>query len=165
MAKVRTYDYADSTFILTANIDCMGGGFTSGDPLQGTRFSGTFDGKGHWIHNFANNAPLFDTIANGAAVFAGRAAGATLSNCTANATVHTPTNAPAGGLVAVGEGILAIDCSFTGRVESDGTLVGLAGRVDDSSFARCAFNGTAGGTMNTILYAQRKGLKVITVEI
>ena len=161
-AKARTYDYADSTFFLTANINCRGERFTSGDPLQGTRFCGTFDGKGHRIYNFVNDAALFDTVANGAvignltlegavsnvnsaAVFAGKAIGATLTNCTANATVFTATNAPAGGLVAVGEGLAVIDCSFTGRVESDGTLGGLAGRADDSSFTRCAFNGTAAG--------------------
>ena len=37
--------------------------------------------------------------------------------------------------------------------------------VDASGVLLAVFNGTAGGTMNTILYAQRRGLKVITVEI
>ena len=37
--------------------------------------------------------------------------------------------------------------------------------VDASGVLLAVFNGTAGGTMNTILYAQRKGLKVIIVEI
>ena len=37
--------------------------------------------------------------------------------------------------------------------------------VDSSGVLLAVFNGTAGGTMNTILYAQRKGLRVITVEI
>ena len=37
--------------------------------------------------------------------------------------------------------------------------------VDRSSILLAVFNGSAGGTMNTILYAKRKGLQVITVEI
>lgn len=37
--------------------------------------------------------------------------------------------------------------------------------VDSSSVLIAVYNGTAGGTMNTILYARRKGLKVITIEI
>ena len=37
--------------------------------------------------------------------------------------------------------------------------------VDASGVLLAVFNGTAGGTMNTVLYAQRRGLKVIIVEI
>ena len=37
--------------------------------------------------------------------------------------------------------------------------------VDRSSVLLAVFNGSAGGTMNTILYAKRKGLQVITMEI
>ena len=37
--------------------------------------------------------------------------------------------------------------------------------VDASGVLLAVFNGTAGGTMNTILYAQRKGLKVIIADI
>ena len=37
--------------------------------------------------------------------------------------------------------------------------------VDASSVLLAVFNGTPGGTMQTILYAQRSALKVITVEI
>ena len=37
--------------------------------------------------------------------------------------------------------------------------------VDSSAVLLAVFNGTAGGTMQTILYAQRQGLKVITAEI
>ena len=37
--------------------------------------------------------------------------------------------------------------------------------VDRSSVLLAVFNGSAGGTMSTILYAKRKGLQVITVEI
>ena len=37
--------------------------------------------------------------------------------------------------------------------------------VDASTVLLAVFNGSAGGTMNTILYARRKGLKVIAVEI
>ncbi len=37
--------------------------------------------------------------------------------------------------------------------------------VDAAGVLLAVFNGTAGGTMNTILYAQRRGLKVIMVEI
>ena len=37
--------------------------------------------------------------------------------------------------------------------------------VDASSVLLAVFNGTPGGTMQTILYAQRSALKVITVEV
>lgn len=37
--------------------------------------------------------------------------------------------------------------------------------VDASDVLLAVYNGTAGGTMQTILYAQRKGLQVITIEI
>ena len=37
--------------------------------------------------------------------------------------------------------------------------------VDRSSVLLAVFNGSTGGTMNTILYAKRQGLQVITVEI
>ena len=37
--------------------------------------------------------------------------------------------------------------------------------VDSSSVLLAVFNGTAGGTMQTILYAQRSGLKLITMEL
>ncbi len=37
--------------------------------------------------------------------------------------------------------------------------------VENAGVLLAVFNGTAGGTMNTILYARRKGLKLITVEI
>ena len=37
--------------------------------------------------------------------------------------------------------------------------------IDRSSLLLACFNGSPGGTMNTILYAQRRGLQVITVEI
>ncbi len=37
--------------------------------------------------------------------------------------------------------------------------------VDRSSILLAVFNGSAGGTMNTILYAKRQGLNVITIEL
>lgn len=37
--------------------------------------------------------------------------------------------------------------------------------VESSAVLLAVFNGTAGGTMQTILLAQRSGLKIITVEI
>lgn len=37
--------------------------------------------------------------------------------------------------------------------------------VDHSSVLLACFDGRPGGTMSTILYAQRQGLKVITIEI
>lgn len=37
--------------------------------------------------------------------------------------------------------------------------------VDNSSLLLTCFDGRPGGTMNTILYAQRNGVKVITIEI
>lgn len=37
--------------------------------------------------------------------------------------------------------------------------------VDSSSLLLCCFAGTPGGTMNTILYAERSGVKVITIEL
>lgn len=37
--------------------------------------------------------------------------------------------------------------------------------VDKSTVLLAVFNGSVGGTMNTILYARRKGLQVIIVEI
>lgn len=37
--------------------------------------------------------------------------------------------------------------------------------VDKSAVLLAVFNGSSGGTMNTILYAKRKGLQVILVEL
>ena len=37
--------------------------------------------------------------------------------------------------------------------------------VDRSSLLLCCYGGRPGGTMNTILYAQRSGLTVVTVDI
>ena len=37
--------------------------------------------------------------------------------------------------------------------------------VDNSSLLLACFNGETGGTMNTILYAQRQGLKTIIIDI
>ena len=37
--------------------------------------------------------------------------------------------------------------------------------VDHSSLLLCCYNGRPGGTMNTILYAPREGVSVITIDI
>ena len=37
--------------------------------------------------------------------------------------------------------------------------------VDRSSLLLACFDGTPGGTMNTILYAQREGVQVLTIEL
>ena len=37
--------------------------------------------------------------------------------------------------------------------------------VDRSSLLLACFDGQTGGTMNTILYAQRSGLKVILIDL
>ena len=37
--------------------------------------------------------------------------------------------------------------------------------VDSSSLLLTCFNGYPGGTMNTIVYAQRNGVKVVTIDI
>ena len=37
--------------------------------------------------------------------------------------------------------------------------------VDRSSLLLACFDGQSGGTMNTILYAQRRGVKVIIIEL
>lgn len=37
--------------------------------------------------------------------------------------------------------------------------------ADHSSLLLACFNGNSGGTMNTILYAQRRGLRVLTIDI
>ncbi len=37
--------------------------------------------------------------------------------------------------------------------------------VDSSDILLAVFNGTGGGTMQTILYAKRRGLQVLTIEI
>lgn len=68
-----------------------------------------------------------------------------LTNCTANATVFAATNAVAGGLVAKGLGVLAVDCSFEGRVEGAWTLGGLAGSDEGSTYTRCTFSGEMAG--------------------
>ncbi len=68
-----------------------------------------------------------------------------LTNCTANATVFTATNAVAGGLVAKGLGVLAVDCSFEGRLEGGWTLGGLAGSDEGSTYTRCTFSGEMAG--------------------
>ncbi|MBQ5531768.1 MAG: hypothetical protein IIT98_07205, partial [Kiritimatiellae bacterium] len=68
-----------------------------------------------------------------------------LTNCTANATVFAATNAVAGGLVAKGLGVLAVDCSFEGRLEGGWTLGGLAGSDEGSTYTRCTFSGEMAG--------------------
>ena len=116
------------------------------------------------------NCSFTGSISNrlGAAVFLGSAfrspytregvPSVILSNCTANASVFTATNAPAGGLVANAIDILAADCSFAGRVESVGTAGGLAGFAANATFTNCTFTGVmAGGTTNIVIDLAKSG--------
>ena len=114
-----------------------------------------------YSNNIFPTAPLIDnchftgSISNvlGAAVFVGTAArgpytdvpSVILSNCTANATVFTATNAVAGGLVVNVADAFATGCSFEGRVEGGWTLGGLAGIAQNSTFTNCTFAGEMAG--------------------
>ena len=116
------------------------------------------------------NCSFTGSISNrlGAAVFLGSAfrspytregvPSVILSNCTANASVFTATNASAGGLAANAIDILAADCSFAGRVESVGTAGGLAGFAANATFTNCTFAGEmAGGTTNIVIDLAKSG--------
>lgn len=116
------------------------------------------------------NCSFTGSISNrlGAAVFLGSAfrspytregvPSVILSNCTANASVFTATNAPAGGLAANAIDILAADCSFAGRVESVGTAGGLAGFAANATFTNCTFAGEmAGCTTNIVIDLAKSG--------
>ena len=110
-----------------------------------------------------DNCRFIGSISNtlGAAVFVGNAyrlpytpvdtPSVLLTNCTANASVFSATNvnALAGGLVAKGEGVFAVDCSFVGTLEGGGTLGGLVGQAENSTFANCTFSGGMSGGYQT----------------
>ena len=75
----------------------------------------------------------------------------TMTGCTTtNATVTSTYTFASGGLVAVGTGVVATNCSYSGAVACMWTLGGLIGQATDCSFTGCSFNGTLTGGPNSI---------------
>ena len=49
IASTRYDDHENDTIRLTADIDCQGGRFNTGDPEYPSTFAGTFDGQGYGV--------------------------------------------------------------------------------------------------------------------
>ncbi len=54
MEAVHVKDFAGDVIRLTADINCEGGRFNTGDPEYPSTFRGTFYGQGHKIYNFVH---------------------------------------------------------------------------------------------------------------
>ena len=72
MEAVHVEDFAGDTITLTADIDCEGGRFNTGDPEYPSTFRGTFDGGGHVISNFVHAATGSTQEGYGVAMFDSR---------------------------------------------------------------------------------------------
>ena len=82
MEAVHVEDFAGDTITLTADIDCEGGRFNTGDPEYPSTFAGTFDGGGHTISNFVHASSGGGDYGYGVAMFDFTETGATIKNLT-----------------------------------------------------------------------------------
>ncbi len=80
--STRNNDYFGDTIRLTADIDCEGGRFNTGDPEYPSTFAGTFDGQGHTISNFVHASTGGGDYGYGVAMFDFAETGATIKNLT-----------------------------------------------------------------------------------
>ena len=166
MEAVHVEDFAGDTITLTADIDCEGGRFNTGDPEYPSTFRGTFDGGGHVISNFVHGATGSTQEGYGVAMFDFAETGAAILNLTLEGTLPGPASgAYAAPFVLAVEsplGLFMDNCHFRGSVTNYYHAAGLvgfassgtgAGEVPSVTLTNCSVRGeivstwvyTAGG--------------------
>ena len=166
MEAVHAEDFAGDTITLTADIDCEGGRFNTGDPEYPSTFRGTFDGGGHVISNFVHAATGSTQEGYGVAMFDFAETGAAILNLTLEGTLPgTASGAYAAPFVLAVEsplGLFMDNCHFRGSVTNYYHAAGLvgfassgtgAGEVPSVTLTNCSVRGeivstwvyTAGG--------------------
>ncbi|MBP5788282.1 MAG: hypothetical protein J6Y19_10770, partial [Kiritimatiellae bacterium] len=131
MEAVHVEDFAGDTITLTADIDCEGGRFNTGDPEYPSTFRGTFDGGGHVISNFVHAATGSTQEGYGVAMFDFAETGAAILNLTLEGTLPgTASGAYAAPFVLAVEsplGLFMDNCHFRGGVTNYYQAAGLVG--------------------------------------
>lgn len=131
MEAVHEEDFAGDTITLTADIDCEGGRFNTGDPEYPSTFRGTFDGGGHVISNFVHAATGSTQEGYGVAMFDFAETGATIQNLTLEGSLPgTASGAYAAPFVLAVEsplGLFMDNCHFCGTVTNYYHAAGLVG--------------------------------------
>ena len=131
MEAVHVEDFAGDTITLTADIDCEGGRFNTGDPEYPSTFRGTFDGGGHVISNFVHAATGSTQEGYGVAMFDFAETGAAILNLTLEGTLPgTASGAYAAPFVLAVEsplGLFMDNCHFRGGVTNYYHAAGLVG--------------------------------------
>ena len=87
MEAVHVEDFAGDVIRLTADIDCEGGRFNTGDPEYPSTFRGTFDGQGHKIYNFVHTPTDSGDEGYGTAMFDFAESGAAIKDLTLEGTL------------------------------------------------------------------------------
>ena len=148
MEAVHVEDFAGDTITLTADIDCEGGRFNTGDPEYPSTFRGTFDGGGHVISNFVHSPTNGTAEGYGIAMFDFTETGAVIQNLTLEGTLpDTHTGAYSAPFVLAVEdplGLYMDNCHFRGCVTNYRQAAGLVGFASPGS-------GAAEGTPSVIL--------------
>jgi hypothetical protein len=141
MVAVQVEDFAGDVIRLTADINCEGGRFNTGDPENPSTFAGTFDGQKHKIYNFVNTPTGSGDYGYGTAMFDFAENGATIKDLTLEGTLPgTYSGAFAAAFVLAVEGPLCLymdNCHFKGSVTNrfySAALVGFAGPGSDPNY-------------------------------
>ena len=133
MEAVHDENFADDVIRLTADIDCEGGRFNTGDPEDPSTFRGTFYGQGHKIYNFVHTPTGSGQEGYGTAMFDFAETGATIKDLTLEGTLPgTYSGAYSAAFVLAVEspsGLTLDNCHFNGSVTNvyhSAALVGFA---------------------------------------
>ena len=177
MEAVHVEDFAGDVIRLTADIDCEGGRFNTGDPEYPSTFRGTFDGQGHKIYNFVHTPTGSGDEGYGTAMFDFAESGAAIKDLTLEGTLPgTYSGAYSAAFVLAVEtpiGLVLDNCHFNGSVTHvyrSAALVGFASagegceEVPSIFLINCSANAniTTTGNSNNIaggLVAKGTGVK------
>ena len=177
MEAVHVEDFAGDVIRLTADIDCEGGRFNTGDPEYPSTFRGTFDGQGHKIYNFVHTPTDSSDEGYGTAMFDFAETGAAIKDLTLEGTLPgTYSGAYSAAFVLAVEtpiGLVLDNCHFNGSVTNvyrSAALVGFASAGEGSEevpsifLINCSANAniTTTGNSNNIaggLVAKGTGVK------
>ena len=142
MEAVHVEDFAGDDILLTADIDCEGGRFNTGDPEYPSTFRGTFHGQGYKIYNFVHGPTGYGEYGYGTAMFDFAETGAAIENLTLEGTLEgtlpgTYSGAYSAAFVLAVESPLGLwldNCHFNGSVTNNycsAALVGFASSGTD----------------------------------
>ena len=177
MEAVHVEDFAGDVIRLTADIDCEGGRFNTGDPEYPSTFRGTFDGQGHKIYNFVHTPTGSGDEGYGTAMFDFAESGAAIKDLTLEGTLPgTYSGAYSAAFVLAVKtpiGLVLDNCHFNGSVTNvyrSAALVGFASpgegieEVPSIFLINCSANAniTTTGNSNNIaggLVAKGTGVK------